>query len=205
MKKSLFIFITIISVVYPKSEMIALCLSAEGPILRNGSVRNGAVRKGDSIFDGDKLIVSESGYLVLLMVYDKAKVNIYEKSVIKLFNDNLDRTMQSRIELFGGKVIVQMEKNNQKTILINSPSTASMAVDAHFLAEYREDIIFDNITYTMFNLIDGKMELKNIVSDKYFIIKKGETIISTRDGKFFPLDSFRNQSLIANTLENFSN
>ena len=49
--------------IYPSSKSIAICMEIEGQVLREGYVRKGHLRQGDSIYDGDKIIINERGFL----------------------------------------------------------------------------------------------------------------------------------------------
>ena len=46
-----------------------------------------------------------------------------------------------------------------------------------------------------------KIKVENIRSGKIIYVDKGETIISTRDGKFIELDTFKNSAKIIEHLE----
>ena len=49
--------------IYPSSKSIAICIEIKGQVLREGHVRKGHLRQGDSIYDGDKIIINERGFL----------------------------------------------------------------------------------------------------------------------------------------------
>jgi len=83
---------------------------------------------------------------------------------------------------------------------LDAPSSIAIASDAHFISEYKNDILFDNLSYSMFTSLTGKIEIENTLSESYMNIREGETVISTRDGKFLKLDTFRNQTFIESTL-----
>ena len=68
------------------------------------------------------------------------------------------------------------------------------------MVEYRSDMIFENLSYSMFTSLGGEIEIQNLVSEAYISLKRGETVMSTREGKFLQLDTFRNQMFIERTL-----
>ena len=194
----LLIFFTCINVFYPRSKSIAICTEMNGQVLREGLVRNGQMRKGDPVYDGDKIILNENGFLSFMFIGDKTIVDIHGNTIVKVFEP--DNTSKSNIVLFGGKVIVQMEGTNNKKFILDAPSSTAIASNAHFMTEYRSDMIFENLSYSMFTSFAGEIEIENLVSNTYMNIKRGETVMSTREGKFLPLDTFRNQMFIEQTL-----
>jgi len=194
----LLIFFTCINVFYPRSKSIAICTEMKGQVLREGVVRSGQMRKGDSVYDGDKIILNENGFLSFVFIGDKTIVDIHGNTIVKVFEP--DNTSKSNIILFGGKVIVQMEGTNNKKFILDAPSSTAIASNAHFMTEYRSDMIFEDLSYSMFTSFAGEIEIENLVSNTYMNIKRGETVMSTREGKFLPLDTFRNQMFIEQTL-----
>ena len=68
------------------------------------------------------------------------------------------------------------------------------------MTEYRDELFYDNLTYCIFTVLTGIMEVENIKSGHSIYMDQGETVISTRNGKFLLLDTFRDNSGIANTL-----
>ena len=194
----LLIFFTCINVFYPRSKSIAICTEMNGQVLREGLVRNGQMRKGDPVYDGDKIILNENGFLSFVFIGDKTIVDIHGNTIVKVFEP--DNTSKSNIVLFGGKVIVQMEGTNNKKFILDAPSSTAIASNAHFMTEYRSDMIFEDLSYSMFTSFAGEIEIENLVSGTYMNIQRGETVMSTREGKFLPLDTFRNQIFIEQTL-----
>ena len=59
----LFLNLILVAMIYPNSKSIAICIEIKGQVLREGHVRKGKLRQGDSIYDGDKIIINEKGFL----------------------------------------------------------------------------------------------------------------------------------------------
>tara|TARA_Y100001934_G_scaffold165122_1_gene196552 strand:- start:459 stop:1085 length:627 start_codon:yes stop_codon:yes gene_type:complete len=194
-----FYFITAIG--FSRLESIGLCISVSGQLERKGQVRNGIIRKGDSIYHGDKIKVEENESLSFVTIYGMDIVDIYENSVFKILNDKNNRNDFSEMALFGGKVIIKMDENDDRGFILNAPTAIINAEGSHFIAEYRDELLFNNNTYSVFTVLSGKIKVQNVRSGKIIYADKGETIISTRDGKFLALDTFKNSAKIIEHLE----
>ena len=70
---SLLLFLNLILVarIYPSSKSIAICIEIRGQVLREGHVRKGQLRQGDSIYDGDKIIINEKGFISIMFIKGK--------------------------------------------------------------------------------------------------------------------------------------
>ena len=195
----------LVTVIYPNSKSIAISLEIKGQVLREGHVRKGHLRQGDFIYDGDKIIVNDRGYLSFMFMKDKTIVDAYENSIIKVIDGANSTEIKSNIALFGGKVIIQMEEINNGKFILHAPSSTVIASNAHFIAEFKTDVVFNHLSYAIFTSLLGKIEIENLISENFMYIKRGETVISTLEGKFLPLDTFRNQQFIEQTLREVTN
>ena len=81
-----FLYFILVAMIYPSSKSIALCVEIKGQVLREGHVRKGYLRQGDSIYDGDKIIINERGFLSIMFIKDKT---IPFPNFVKYF-DNTD-------------------------------------------------------------------------------------------------------------------
>ena len=201
----LFVNLISVSLIFPNSKSIAICVEIKGQVLREGHVRKGHLRQGDSIYDGDKIIVNDRGYLSFMFMKDKTIVDAYENSIIKVVDRANSTEIKSNVALFGGKVIIQMEEINDGKFILDAPSSTVTASNAHFIAEFKNDVVFNHLSYAIFTSLLGKIEIENLISENFMNINRGETVISTLEGKFFPLDTFRNQQFIEQTLRKVTN
>ena len=195
------LFYSILTIGFSRPENIALCVTVSGKLERKGQVRNGIIRKGDPIYHGDKIKVEDNESLSFMTIYGRDIVDIYENSVIKIINDKNNRNDFSEMALFGGKVIIKMDENDDRGFILNAPTAIIYAEGSHFIAEYRDELLFNNNTYSVFTVLDGRIKVQNVRSNKIIYADKGETIISTRDGKFLVLDTFKNSAKIIGHLE----
>ena len=201
----LFLNLILVAMIYPSSKSIAICIETKGQALREGHVRKGQLRQGDSIYDGDKIIINEKGFLSIMFIKDKTIVDAYENSIIKVLDRANSTEFKSNVALFGGKVIVEMAEINNGKFILDAPSSTVIASKAHFIAEFKTDVVFNHLSYAIFTSLLGKIEVENLISENFMNIKRGETVISTLEGKFLPLDTFRNQQFIEQTLREVTN
>ena len=72
-----------------RSESIAFCTIANGELERKGPVRNGVIRKGDSIFNGDKITVEKNESIAFLTIYEKClECKLY---IVEVYRSNKKR------------------------------------------------------------------------------------------------------------------
>ena len=195
-------FFLFVSFAFTRSESIALCIDVRGKVNREGGVRTGLIRKGDSIYNGDKIITSKNGFSSIIFHNDKTKTNVYDNTSIKIFYVQKPNGSSYEIALFGGKVIAEMK--SQKSLIISAPSTEALATGAHFILEYRNDLLFDDSSHSIFTLLTGRLEIKNEISDQFIYPDAGQTIISTLGGKILQLDTFKNSTIISNSINDFN-
>ncbi len=179
----------------------AFCLDSKGDVIRKGIARSGRLLKGDVIYENDKITVGGNSYVSFLNTYERSEVRVFENSSLKILksikqSDNSEEIHE--IVIFGGKVIVDKIELNDKTLIVNSPSSSIFSKNSHFLAEYRDKPLYSELSYCIFTLIEGNIFVENLESRKTIFLESGETIISTRKGKFYPLETFRN----INSLDN---
>ena len=67
--------IGILSCAFSRSEGIAICIDITGRVTREGSVRNGLIRKGDIIYHGDKLIAGKNAFSSIFFSNQKITTN----------------------------------------------------------------------------------------------------------------------------------
>ena len=195
-----FCFLITLTNIYSKGENIGFCLDTKGSVQRYGSIRNGLLRKGDSIYDGDKIITGESGFISYAFINEKTNVKVFENSVIRVNSLRKKKGSSSEIALFGGKVIIETEKNSLHPFIVKSPSSTCSTLGSHFITEYKNELIYDNLSYCLFTVLGGAIKVQNNTSKNIMYLKNKETIISTMNGNFLQLDTFRNNSGIQKTL-----
>ena len=190
-----FLSFTIIS-----GENIGFCLDVKGNVQRSGKIRNGMLRKGDLIYNGDKIITGSNGYVSYAFIYEKTNLKVFENTVVKLNTDRENHSSFSKLALFGGKIIVQTEDLNNNPFTVWSPSSICQIQNSHIIIEYRNELIYENNSYCLLTSLYGMPKIENIKSKEVMYLKNGETIASTMNGKFLQLETFRSSNEIQNTL-----
>ena len=195
----LFYFLMAIPSLHSKSESIAFCLEVNGSVQKNGSIRSGVVRKGDSIYNGDKIITGGNGFISYAYIYEETNVKIYQNSVVKIMNRNISTGTASEIAIFGGKVIIET-KQGSDSFIVSSPSSTCETNGSRFITEYKNQLLYDNLSYCLFTVLEGSIKIQNNISEDIMYLKSGKTIVSTKNGKFLQLDTFKSSTEIQKTL-----
>ena len=186
-----------------KVKRFAFCLEVEGNIVREGLARNGNLLKGDVIYENDKITVGENSYLSFLNTFERSEVRLFENSTIKILKPNSQFNSSEEVHqivIFGGKVIIDKIDLNDKALIVKSPSSSVFSKNSHFLIEYRSKPLYDQFSYCIFTLLKGNILVENLDSKKMIFLNSGETIVSTEDGKFYPLETFRDGINVDNAL-----
>ena len=177
-----------------KIKRFAFCLEAKGNTFREGLARNGNLFKGDVIYENDKITVGDNSYVSFLNTFERSEVRLFENSCIKILKPNIESNKSEevpQIVIFGGKVIIDKVELNDKALIVTSPSSSVFSKNSHFLVEFRSKPLYDQFSYCIFTLLKGNVLVENLDSKKMIFLNSGETIVSTKDGKFYPLETFR--------------
>ena len=200
MTKKLLIVFIILAITFLSARNLGICTKVKGNILRQGSVRDGYVRKGDSIYHGDKIITDGNGFMSFAFINNEAVVSVLNNAVIRIFGDDEISEDEIDIALFGGKVIMDMQNGNSKKLILDAPSTQIITNSGYIICEYNNDVLFDNFSYSIVTVLEGKAEILNTTSGSSIYMSQGETIVSTLGGKFLELEAVNSGKLIENTL-----
>ena len=188
------------SLAYPNVENIGFCLDVKGKVQRSGKIRNGVLRKGDLIYNGDKIMTGPNGFVSYAFIYEKTNIKVYENTVFKVTTERENYSSFSKLALFGGKIIAQTEDSNNEPFTVWSPSSICQIENSHIIIEYKNELLYNNNSYCLLTSLYGMPKIENIKSKEVMYLKNGETIASTMDGKFLQLETFRNSNEIQNTL-----
>ena len=188
------------SFLFSKSENIGFCLDVNGVVQRDGKIRNGILRKGDPIYNGDKIITGSNGFVFYTFIHEKTSAKIFENSVVKINTNMKNIGSFSRLALFGGKVVIQTEESEEDPFTIWSPSSTCKFQNGHIIIEYKNELLYENNSYCLFTVLNGISEVKNNISGNIIYVKKGRSVVSTMNGKFLELETFRNSNEIQKTL-----
>ena len=188
------------SFLFSKSENIGFCLDVKGFVQRDGKIRNGILRKGDPIYNGDKIITGSNGFVFYTFIHEKTSAKIFENSVVRINTNMKNIGSFSRLALFGGKVVIQTEESEGDPFTIWSPSSTCKFQNGHIIIEYKNELLYENNSYCLFTVLNGISEVKNNISGNIIYVKKGRSVVSTMNGKFLELETFRNSNEIQKTL-----
>ncbi|MBT5781948.1 MAG: hypothetical protein HOI03_02155, partial [Candidatus Marinimicrobia bacterium] len=83
-----FCYTFLVSFLFSRGENIGFCLDVKGFVQRDGKIRNGILRKGDPIYNGDKIITGSNGFVSYAFIHERTSAKIFENSVVKI-NTNM--------------------------------------------------------------------------------------------------------------------
>ena len=184
-----------------KYENIAFCLNSKGEVVREGIARNGKIFKGDVIYNGDKIIVGVDGFVAIRNIYERSEIKIFKNSSVKVFSrkNRMKGEKEFEVAIFGGRVIVDKNEFNNNKLIINSPSSNVFLKNSHFIINCVDEPLFNQASYCVFTSIEGNILVENSKSKKFLFLNNGDTIISTPEGEFFQIETFRDQENIRNS------
>ena len=145
-------------------------------------------------------VIGDIGSASFIMIYEDTSIRLYDNTVIRLMSERYSLLYHSELRLFSGKVILEADDNRGYSFVVNTPTTTATVSGTNFLVQYEEDQLFKNIDYSIFTVLNGVIKLENTVSNHLMHVFSGETIVSTENGVFLPLDTFREPHGIVNTL-----
>ena len=147
------------------AENIGFCLDVKGKVQRSGKVRNGTLRKGDLIYNGDKIITGSNGYLSYAFIYEKTNLKVFENTVVKLNTNRENFSSFSKLALFGGKIIVQTEDLHNNPFMV-CPLLQFAKLKTHIIIEYKNELLYENNSYCLITSLYGMPKIENIKSKK---------------------------------------
>ena len=172
----------------PESKQIGICMNATGEVYRYGKIRTGKIRKGESIYNGDKISTGKNAFFSLLNIQDKSVIRVYENSVVKIFEYVEKDSIKTEINIFGGRVSAELKKTRNKEFIVNTPSSIAVVKGTSFLAGHRtmnqHGLHIQGISDCIFSVLTGKLEVQNTKSGRTIMVEQGKTLISTSKGEF---------------------
>jgi hypothetical protein len=170
------------------SNQIGICTKSTGDVQRSGEIRSGKIRKGESIYDGDKITTGEYGFLSILNIKDRSIVKIFGNTSLKIYGSSENNFLKSEINIFGGRVSAEIIKLENREFLVKTPVSIASVKGTYFLAEHRSmnhhGPHHRGVPDCVFSVITGKVEIQNTKSGKTILIEDGKTVISTPKGEF---------------------
>ena len=182
-----------IAIGQPQKTNIGVCTQSVGEVQRKGNVRTGHIRKGESIYHGDKITTGKNAFISFLILEDRSVVKIFDNSVVKIFSDKKPKKPKTEVAIFGGRVSAEINKKKNREFIVNTPVSIASVKGTYFLAEHRtmdhHGPHHQGISDCVFSVMTGLLEVENTVSGKSVLVKDGKTVISLPDGDFQLFDT----------------
>ena len=171
-----------------KSNPIGICTKSTADVQRKGLIRSGSIRKGESIYNGDKISTGDSGFLSILIIRDRSVIKVFENTSLKIYGSPKNESLKTEINIFGGRVSAKLEESLDREFLVKTPVSIASVKGTYFLAEHRtmnhHGPLHSGVPDCVFSVLTGKVEIQNIISGKSILVEDGKTVISIPNGEF---------------------
>mgnify|MGYP001163559514 FL=1 len=167
---------------------IGICTQSIGDIKRKGDFRSGQIRKGESIYYGDKITTSSNAFISILILEDRSQIKLFENSIVKIFRNEREKTPKTAIAVFGGRLSAEINKKGNREFIVNTPSSIVSVIGTNFFVEHRpighSQLFQKGVADCVFSVITGSLKVENKTSGKLVYVNNGKTLISTSMGGF---------------------
>ena len=180
------------------SSKVAIVMKVKGDasvqFKESNSVQS--LKPGTPLSDQDKITTGEDGFVALMYIDDKTVVKILGNSILDILGKRSGATINKSINIEYGRVVAAVTKQKGKEFKVSTPTSVA-SVKGTSLAIESEPSTGDSFT-----LLEGLIEVTNLVTGESTEVQEGETALSTNDGSLevnqttqMDLDGFEEASL----------
>ena len=180
------------------SSKVAIVMKVKGDasvqFKESNSVQS--LKPGTPLSDQDKITTGEDGFVALMYIDDKTVVKILGNSILDILGKRSGATINKSINIEYGRVVAAVTKQKGKEFKVSTPTSVA-SVKGTSLAIESEPSTGDSFT-----LLEGLIEVTNVVTGESTEVQEGETALSTNDGSLevnqttqMDLDGFEEASL----------
>ena len=180
------------------SSKVAIVMKVKGDasvqFKESNSVQS--LKPGTPLSDQDKITTGEDGFVALMYIDDKTVVKILGNSILDILGKRSGATINKSINIEYGRVAAAVTKQKGKEFRVSTPTSVA-SVKGTSLAIESEPSTGDSFT-----LLEGLIEVTNLVTGESTEVQEGETALSTNDGSLevnqttqMDLDGFEEASL----------
>ena len=155
-----------------------------------------SLNPGTPLSDQDKITTGEDGFVALMYIDDKTVVKILGNSILDILGKRSGATINKSINIEYGRVAAAVTTQKGKEFRVSTPTSVA-SVKGTSLAIESEPSTGDSFT-----LLEGLIEVTNLVTGESTEVQEGETALSTNDGSLevnqttqMDLDGFEEASL----------
>ena len=178
MRKSTYILFLLFGLTIVSASKVAVAIKVKGEASVTFKETNSMqpLKPGTPLSDQDKVKTGDNGFVALMYIDDKTVVKILGNSNLDILGERSGAMINKSINIEYGKVTAAVIKQEGKQFRVSTPTSVA-SVKGTSLA-----INSDPSTGDSFTLIEGFIEVTNIVTGESTDVKEGETAISTNEG-----------------------
>ena len=175
----IFFFIVLFSVLFSKSsDKVAIVIKTDGEVMATFSGLNikQALKTGSSLGNQDRVETGKNGFAAIVYLDDRTIIKILDDSDLTIFGDRNGNKINKALDIKYGKIAAGIAPQGGKEFRIATPTSVA-SVKGTELAISSSAADGDS-----FVLIEGLIEVTNLITGKTTEVKEGETVISTPEG-----------------------
>tara|TARA_B100000214_G_scaffold315141_1_gene248303 strand:- start:2225 stop:2896 length:672 start_codon:yes stop_codon:yes gene_type:complete len=160
------------------SSKIAVAIKVKGDASVTYKESNSVqpLKPGSPLSDQDKVTTGENGFVALMYIDDKTVVKILGNSDLDILGKRSGAMINKSINIEYGKVAAAVTTQKGKEFRVSTPTSVASVKGTSLGIES------DPSTGDSFTLIEGLIEVTNVVTGESTNVKEGETAVSMNDG-----------------------
>ncbi len=178
MRESTYILFLLFGLTIVSASKVAVAIKVKGEAAVTFKETNSMqpLKPGTPLSNQDKVKTGDNGFVALMYIDDKTVVKILGNSDLDILGERSGAMINKSINIEYGKVTAAVTKQEGKQFRVSTPTSVA-SVKGTSLA-----INSDPSSGDSFTLLEGLIEVTNIVTGESTDVKEGETAISTNEG-----------------------
>ena len=155
---------------------VAIKVKGEASVTYKESNLVQPLKSGSSLSDQDKVTTGENGFVALMYIDDKTVLKILGNSDLDILGKRSAAMINKSINIEYGKVSAAVTYQKGKEFRVSTPTSVASVKGTSFAIDS------DPSAGDSFILLEGLIEVTNVVTGESTNVKKGETAISSNNG-----------------------
>ncbi|MFL2983506.1 MAG: FecR domain-containing protein [Candidatus Neomarinimicrobiota bacterium] len=177
MRKLIYILFFSLTLAFASSKVaVVMKVKGDASVAYKESNSVQSLKPGTTLSNQDKITTGENGFVALMYIDDKTVVKILGNSILDILGERSGAMINKSINIEYGKVAAAVTTQKGKEFRVSTPTSVasvkgtSLAIDS------------DPSNGDSFTLLEGLIEVTNVVTGESTDVQEGETALSTNDG-----------------------